>query len=348
MKVKKGAVVTFGEIMLRLSPPGRERLFQSPVLLATFGGGEANVAISLAQFGLPARFVTSIPRTPAGDAAIRTLQGLGVDVRHVVRGGERLGIYFMEPGSGPRPSKVTYDRGGSAVATAPPDAYDWGSIFTGAAWFHVTGITPALSKEAANATLSALNAAKGADLVVSCDLNFRSKLWRWGKEAPEVMREVVSKVDVVIANEEDVQKSLGLAGDVVADSGGELDANSYSRLSQLVLDEFPNVEVVAITMRESFSADHNRWGATVRRRGGEAHFSRKYDLTDVVDRVGGGDSFAAGLIYSLVVGKQLDAALEFAVAASALKHTIPGDFNRVSVEEVELLAAGAAHGRVQR
>jgi len=334
--------------MLRLSSPGRERLFQRPALDATFGGGEANVAISLANFGLATQYVTALPTNPIGDAAVHLLQSFHVDVSVILRHGDRVGIYYLETGSGPRPSKVIYDRSGSAVATCGADAYPWDDIFAGASWFHVSGITPAISQPAADATLQAVQAAKNAGAVVSCDLNYRTKLWKYGKTAPEVMREVMPSVDVVIANEEDIQNSLGISAEQKV-SGGILSPETYDRLALQVIEEFPTTSIVAITLRESFSADYNRWSAMCRVNGeADACFSKQYDLHDIVDRVGGGDAFAAGLIYGFYSEMPAPAALEFAVAASALKHTIFGDYNLVSVDEVKVLAEGEASGRVQR
>jgi 2-dehydro-3-deoxygluconokinase len=339
-------VVTFGEIMLRLKSPGHERLFQSPVLEATFGGGECNVAVSLANFGLPASFVTAVPADNVGDAAIAEARRFGVDTSHIRRQGERLGIYFLETGSNQRASKVTYDRAYSSIATARRGDFDWDAIFADAAWFHITGITPALSQSAADLSLEAVQQARAKGLPVSCDYNYRKNLWKYGKEAPAVMRELVKHVTVGIANEEDCQKSLGIQVDVDVHSG-ELDTDKYSQMAQRVMDEFPNLEKQAITLRESRSADRNGWGASLHN-GREFLLSPTYEITDIVDRVGGGDSFAAGLVYGLLSYDDDQKALDFATAASCLKHTIPGDFNRVTVKEVEALMKGDASGRVQR
>ncbi len=339
-------VVTFGEVMLRLKSPGFERLFQSPVLEATFGGGEANVAVSLSNYGLPVRYVTALPANAIADACVAELRRLGVDVSQIRRRGDRMGIYFLEAGANQRPSKVIYDRYHSAIATAEPADFDWPEIFSGAVWFHVTGITPALSPSAAEITLQAARAAKEAGLTVSCDLNYRKKLWRYGKSAPEVMRGLMQYVDVAVANEEDCQRSLGIEAEIDVASG-RLDATVYEGLAQAVLDAFPGVQKIAITLRESHSASHNGWSACLHNRR-DFFVSRKYDITHIVDRVGGGDAFAAGLIYGLLTYDDDHRALEFATAASCLKHSIPGDFNRVSVVEVEALMAGEASGRVQR
>lgn len=339
-------VVTFGEIMLRLKSPGHERLFQSPVLEATFGGGECNVAVSLANFGLPASFVTAVPGDNIGDAAIAEARRFGVDTSHIRRQGERLGIYFLETGSNQRASKVTYDRAYSSIATAKRGDFDWDTILADAAWFHITGITPALSQSAADLSLEAVQQARAKGIPVSCDYNYRKNLWKYGKEAPAVMRELVKHVTVGIANEEDCQKSLGIQVDVDVHSG-ELDTEKYSQMAQRVMDEFPNLEKQAITLRESRSADRNGWGASLHN-GREFLLSPTYEITDIVDRVGGGDSFAAGLVYGLLSYDDDQKALDFATAASCLKHTIPGDFNRVTVKEAEALMKGDASGRVQR
>lgn len=340
-------VVTFGEIMLRLKSPGHERLFQSPALEATFGGGEANVAVSLANFGIPAAFVTAVPANNLGDAALAEVRRFGVDTRHVRRQGERLGIYFLETGSNARPSKVTYDRAHSSIATAKPGDFDWDAVLDGVEWFHVTGITPALSQSAADLALESARQARAKGIQVSCDYNYRKNLWKYGKQAPEVMRELVKHVTVGIANEEDCQKALGLTLDEVDVHSGELDTDKYRQMAERVLEEFPNLEKQAITLRESRSADVNGWGACLHN-GREFHVSRHYEITDIVDRVGGGDSFAGGLVYGLLAYGDDAKALEFATAASALKHTVPGDFNRVTVQEVEALMGGDASGRVQR
>ncbi len=340
-------VVTFGEIMLRLAAPGRERLFQSPVLQVYFGGAEANVAVSLARFGLHSVYVTAVPANPIGDGAVEALKRHGVDVSFVKRSGQRLGIYFTETGSCARPSVVVYDRAFSSIAEASPDLFDWDSVFEGGAWFHLTGITPALSARAAESALLAARKAKEKGLTVSCDLNYRKKLWSWGKRAPEVMGELMRFVDVAIANEEDFQLALGLELPEVDVTKGELPVEAYRDLCSRVMSAYPHLRFVAITLRESISADHNRWSAVLSSRE-EFWVSRKYDLTHIVDRVGGGDAFGAGLIYGLLELSSPKEALEFAVAASALKHTIPGDFNLVTLEEVFSLMKGDASGRVKR
>ena len=343
-------VVTFGEVMLRLKSPGFERLFQSPVLEATFGGAEANVAVSLAQFGQRATFVSAVPSNQIGDECVNELRRYGVDTSAIRRQGERLGIYFLESGANQRASKVTYDRSGSSIASAKPGDFDWKAIFDGADWFHVSGVTPAISASAAALALEAAKAARATGVTVSCDYNYRKNLWRWGNKAPEVMRELVAHANVGIANEEDCQKALGIelpgAGDAEV-HGGDIDAARYEALAARVLEAFPNLETQVITLRESHSADRNGWSACLHHRNGFL-LSKRYDVTDIVDRVGAGDSFAAGLIYGLRVYGDNARALEFAAAASCLKHSILGDFNRVSVAEVEALVQGEGSGRVQR
>ncbi len=338
--------VTFGEIMLRLSPPGFERFFQSPVLSATFGGGEANVAVSLAQFGLESHYVTRLPAHAIGSAAVRALRAEGVRVDLVQRGGDRVGIYFAESGASQRASTVIYDRAGAAVSQIKPGDIPWAEVFAGAAWFHVTGITPALGPSVAAATREAVEAAHAAGARVSLDLNYRAKLWTKA-QAREVMRPLAAESDVVIANEEDIQASLGLEVRGADVTGGRLDVGGYRAVAEQVAQQF-GVKQVAITLRESFSASRNGWSAVLfEAERGAFHQSQRYDVA-IVDRIGGGDSFAAGLIFGLVTGRPPEAALRFAVAASALKQTIPGDFNRATVAEVDKLAGGDESGRVQR
>ena len=338
--------LTFGEIMLRLKSPGHERFFQSPMLEATFGGGEANVAVSLANFGEDVGFLSVLPKNAIGDECIKELRRFGVDTSRVVRGGERLGIYFLETGANQRPSKVVYDRAHSAIAAARPGDIDWEKTFEGVEWFHITGITPAISESAMELSLESVREAKKRGITVSCDLNYRKNLWKYGKKASEVMRELARYVDVAIANEEDVQKSLEITTDVVVESG-ELDRSKYKALGDKVLAAYPDMKMIAITLRESKSADWNGWAACLNDR---EHFyeSKRYEIRDIIDRVGGGDSFAGGLIYGLNNYESRQQALEFAVAASCLKHSIDGDFNRVDVDEVEKLMGGDGTGRVQR
>jgi 2-dehydro-3-deoxygluconokinase len=339
-------VVTFGEVMLRLKSPGFERLFQSPSLEATFGGAEANVAVSLAQFGVPVSFVSAIPANPVGDAVLADLHRFGVDTRRVRRQGGRLGIYFLETGANQRPSKVVYDRSGSAIATAKPGDFDWNAILDDASWFHLTGVTPAISASAAELAIEGARHAREKGITVSCDYNYRKNLWRYGKSAAEVMRELVRHVNVGIANEEDCQEALGIDLDVDVGSGS-LAHEKYRAMAARVLDEFPNLDKQVITLRESHSADRNGWSAVMHSRR-DFLTSRRYEITDIVDRVGAGDSFGAGLIYGMLAYADDRKALEFATAASCLKHSILGDFNRVSVAEVEALVGGEASGRVQR
>jgi 2-dehydro-3-deoxygluconokinase len=344
-------VVTLGEIMLRLKSPGFERFLQSPSLEATFGGGEGNVALSLSNFGLDVAFVTALPQNPIADACIRYLRGYGINTSFVERQGERMGIYFLEAGANQRPSNVVYDRAHSAISEANPSDFDWDRIFDGAGWFHITGITPALSQSAADLSLHAVKVAKEKGVTVSCDYNYRKKLWKYGKSAPDVMGELVKFVDVGIANEEDCQRSLGVSlseGDWQSDiASGELDTGRYRALTEKMIETFPNLRYQAITLRESFSASHNGWSACLYD-GSDFHVSRRYDITNIVDRVGGGDSFAAGLIYGLHTDMAGEDALNFAAAASCLKHSISGDANLVTLEEVRRLMGGDASGRVQR
>jgi 2-dehydro-3-deoxygluconokinase len=339
-------VVTFGEIMLRLAPPGFERFLQSPQFVATWGGGEANVAVALAGYGLPARYVTVIPSNPIADAFIGELRRFGVDASYVVRGKGRMGIYFVEPGANQRPSKVVYDRENSAIALAKPGDVDWKKTFDGASWFHITGITPAISQNAADLALESVAAARDAGVTVSCDLNYRKNLWKYGKTAQAVMGELIKYADVAIANEEDCQMALGIHVDVDVHSG-QLDRDAYRRLTDAVLNAYPNLQSIAITLRESFSASHNGWAACFNDRN-EFLVSKRYDITHIVDRVGGGDCFAGGLIMGLLTMTSRQEALEFAVAASCLKHSIPGDFNRFTRDEVLQLIKSGGSGRVQR
>lgn len=339
-------VLTFGEIMLRLKPPGLERFFQSPMLEATFGGGEANVAVSLANYGMDVEYMTVLPDNPIADACAQELRKFGVGTSKIQRGEGRMGIYFLEGGANQLPSKVVYDRSYSAIAMAKPESIDWDSALDGVDWFHITGITPALSENAMEMSLQSVKKAKEKGITVSCDLNFRKKLWKYGKKAPEVMGELAKYVDIAVGNEEDCQKSLGITADVDVESG-KLDTDKYKAISDAVLKAYPNMKLIAITLRESKSADINGWAACLNDRE-KFYLSRKYEIRDIVDRVGGGDSFAAGLIYGLNKYETRQEALEFAVAASCLKHSIIGDFNRVSVADVEKLMGGDASGRVQR
>jgi 2-dehydro-3-deoxygluconokinase len=340
-------VASFGEIMLRLAPPGFERFLQSPQFVATWGGGEANVAVAIAQFGGRSRFITVLPNAnPIADTFVGELRRFGVESDRIVRGPGRLGIYFVETGANQRPSKVVYDREHSAIAIAKPGSVDWDRALDGATWFHITGITPALSESAAALAIESLRKAKDRGATVSVDLNFRKNLWKWGKNAYEVMPEIIKYADVCIANEEDCQKCLNIHVDIDVESG-ELEREMYSELAERVLAQYPNLKSLAITLRESKSASHNGWSACLHNRKSFL-LSKHYEITNIVDRVGGGDSFAAGLIYGLTQLASEKDALEFAVAASCLKHSIPGDFNRFTADEVLSLVKGGGSGRVQR
>lgn len=340
-------VITFGEIMIRLKPPGVERFFQSPLLEATFGGGEANVSVSLANFGMDAAYMTVLPANPLGDHCISELRRFGVDTSKIIRGKGRMGLYFLEAGANQLPSKVVYDRSDSAIALAKPGDIDWDLVFDGVDWFHITGITPAISESAMELSLESVARAKEKGITISCDLNYRKNLWKYGKAAHEVMSQLARYVDVTIANEEDVQKSLGISLEGISVESGTLDRDKYRALSDKVLDTYPDMKLIAITLRESVNADINGWAACLNNR---ADFleSRHYQISDIVDRVGGGDSFSAGLIYGLNHFKDHQDSLEFAVAASCLKHSISGDFNRVTVDDVTKLMGGDGSGRVLR
>ena len=338
--------ITFGEIMLRLKPPHGERFFQSPLLEATFGGGEANVAVGLARFGLNVAYVSVIPNNAIGDACIGELRRQDIDTSLIVRKGNRLGIYFLEAGANQRPSVVIYDRSYSAIAEVSPGDISWDKIFNRVSWFHITGITPAISLSASELSLEAVKKAREKGITISCDLNFRKNLWKYGKSAPQVMRELVKYADIAIGNEEDCQNSLGIKVDVDVESG-RLQTEKYRELTDRVLNLYPNIKKIAITLRESYSANYNGWSAVLNNRK-EFFVSRKYEIHNIVDRVGGGDTFAAGLIYGFNHLPNDQQALEFAVAASCLKHSIPGDLPLLSLKEVESLMGGAASGRVQR
>jgi 2-dehydro-3-deoxygluconokinase len=339
-------IVTFGEIMLRLSPPGREVLFQSPRLEAFFGGAEANVAVSLAVFGHRVRYVSAVPDNDLGEAAVREVRKWGVETNFVLRRGRRLGIYFAEGGANQKASKVVYDREGSGIGQAKPGDFDWAAVFEGAGWFHVTGVTPALSASAADLVLEALRAARRARLTISVDLNYRAKLWNYGKRAPEVMRGIADFADLLLGNEEDCQKALGFGAPVEARAGRPA-AQDYDRLTENVMAEFPNLGRVALSIRESRSAEDNGWSAVMRNRR-EFIAGPSYDIRDIVDRIGAGDAFAAGLIHGLSTLSSDAEALDFAVAASCLKHSIPGDFNLAKESHVLALARGDRSGRIRR
>jgi 2-dehydro-3-deoxygluconokinase len=338
--------LAFGEIMLRLKPVGTERLLQSPMLEATFGGGEANVAVSLANYGLDAAFLTVLPENQIGDACLREVRRFGVDTSRILRGKGRMGVYYLEAGANQLPSKVLYDRDGSTMAEARPGDIDWDAAFRGVGWFHITGITPAISETAMQLSMESVKAARKCGATVSCDLNYRKNLWNYGKTAGEVMGALAEYVDVAIANEEDVQKALGISLDVDVEAG-ELDTEKYEALAKAVLVKYPGMKMIAITLRESKSADTNGWSACLHDRE-RFYLSRRYMISDIIDRVGSGDAFAGGLIYGLNIYGDKQKALEFAAAAACLKHSIPGDFNRVSAADVEKLVAGDGSGRVQR
>jgi 2-dehydro-3-deoxygluconokinase len=340
-------VVTFGEIMMRLTPPGLQRFGQARSFEAIYGGGEANVAVSLANFGVPVDYVTRLPANDLGEACIQFLRQYGVGTRKIVRGGERLGIYFLEMGAAQRGSKVVYDRAHSAVATIEPGMIDWHTVFADVDWFHWTGITPAISAGAAATCSEAVQVAKELGLTVSCDLNYRSKLWKWGKPAGEVMPELVQFCDVAVGNEEDADKVFAIKAPEVDVLAGRVQADRYHHVCEELASRFPRLKTIGITLRGSISASHNTWSGVLWD-GGGFHTGPTFDITSIVDRVGGGDAFAAGLIYGLRSYEDKQVALDFAVAASCLKHSIIGDFNLVTVTEVEKLMRGDASGRVSR
>jgi 2-dehydro-3-deoxygluconokinase len=340
-------VVTFGEIMLRLAPPGYQRFGQARAFDAIYGGGESNVAVSLATFGIPADFVTRLPNNDLGDACLQYVRQYGVGVDKIVRGGERLGIYFLEMGTMQRGSKVIYDRANSAIATIESGMITWQAVFSDADWFHWTGITPAISAGTAAVCLEGVQTAKQMGLTVSCDLNYRKKLWKWGKPAGEVMPELVQYCDLAIGNEEDAAKVFGIHAPDTDVTAGKVEADKYRYVCEELHKRFERLNTVAITLRGSISASHNTWSGVLWR-GGAFYTGAQYDVTHIVDRVGGGDSFGAGLIYGLRTGDDPQRALDFAIAASCLKHSIYGDFNLVTVDEVEKLMKGDASGRVSR
>jgi 2-dehydro-3-deoxygluconokinase len=340
--------VTFGEIMMRLSPPGFLRFNQTQSFDATYGGGEANVAVSLANYGLPVDFVTRLPANELGDACLQSLRQYGVGVSKVVRGGDRLGIYFLEMGTMQRGSKVVYDRSHSSIATIPADAVDWKSVFADADWFHWTGITPAISAETAAVCLEAAKTAKQMGLTVSCDLNYRNKLWKWGRSARDVMTELMKYCDVAIGNEEDAAKVFGIHAPDTDVTAGKVEADRYQYVCEELHRNFENLHTITITLRGSISASHNTWSGVLWHEGA-FYTGSQYDITHIVDRVGGGDAFAGGLIYGLkTYGDDQQKALNFAIAASCLKHSIMGDFNLVTVSDVEKLMQGDASWRVSR
>lgn len=341
-------IVTFGEIMLRLAPPGFQRFTQARSFDATYGGGEANVAVSLANYGEDVEFVTRLPKNELGDACLMSLRACGIRTDHILRGGERMGIYFLEAGAAQRASKVIYDRAGSGFGTIQPGMIDWKTVFAGADWFHWTGITPAISQGAAEACQEAIQVAREMDVTVSCDLNYRAKLWKWGKTAGEAMGELVGMCQVALGNEEDADKVFGikaLESDVTA---GKVEANKYRFVCEALAECFPSLKTISITLRGSLSASHNTWSGVLWK-DGAFYTAPIYNILPIVDRVGGGDAFMGGLIHGLhEYNDDPERALHFAVAAACLKHSILGDFNAVSVAEVETLIAGDASGRVSR
>ena len=339
--------VTFGEIMLRLSPPPFYRTVHTHSFDVTFGGAEANVAVSLAQFGLPTEFVTRIPKNDVADLCVNSLRAVGVGTNYIARGGDRLGIYYMEFGAAQRGSKVIYDRANSSIATMKPGTIDWKAVFANAGWFHWTGITPAISESAAQCCLEAIKAAKEMGIPVSADLNYRANLWKWGKKANEVMPEMVSLCDLAIGNEEDAEMVFGIKAANTDVKSGKVNADSYTYVCEELNKRMPGLKTIAITLRGSLSASHNTWSGMLWEQG-TVYTTRTYDIEHIVDRVGGGDSFMGGLLYGLHTYPEKQKALDFAVAASCLKHSIMGDFNMVTVAEVEKLMKGDASGRVSR
>jgi 2-dehydro-3-deoxygluconokinase len=341
-------VVTFGEIMLRLSTPGFERFIQAGSFDVNYGGGEANVAVSLANYGIPVDYITRLPDNDIGKAAAMTLRKYGVGTGNIVWGGERMGIYFLETGAVSRASKVIYDRAYTSISTIEPGMVDWDKVFESAIWFHWTGITPAISESTARVCLEAIKVAGKKGITVSTDLNFRKNLWKYGKKASEVMPELVAGCDVILGNEEDAEKVFGIKPEGVDVTGGHVDAAAYESVCRQLMQQFPKAKKVIITLRGSINANHNTWSGILFD-GMKLYTAPQYDITHIVDRVGGGDSFMGGLIYGLLTyGNDDRKALHFAVAASCLKHTIPGDFNLVTVGEVEKLMQGDASGRVSR
>jgi 2-dehydro-3-deoxygluconokinase len=341
-------VVTFGEIMMRLSPPGFLRFGQARSFDVIYGGGEANVAVSLANFGVPVDYVTRLPKNDLGEACLMFLRQYGVGVSKVVRGGDRLGIYFLENGAVQRGSKVVYDRSGSSIATVERGMVDWQQVFADADWFHWTGITPAISASLADVCLEGIQAARQMGLTISCDLNYRKNLWKWGKKASEVMPELVQYCDIAVGNEEDADKVFGIHAPETDVLAGKVEAEKYRVVCEALNQRFPSLKMVAVTLRGSFSASHNTWSGVLWDQGA-FYTAPTYDITHIVDRVGGGDAFVAGLIYGLrTYDDDRQKALRFAVAASCLKHSIVGDFNMVTVAEAEAIMAGDVSGRVSR
>jgi 2-dehydro-3-deoxygluconokinase len=341
-------IVTFGEIMMRLSPPGFQRFTQARAFDVIYGGGEANVAASLANFGEAVDFVSRIPKNEIGEACIQYLRQFGVGTEKIVRGGERLGIYFLEMGAVQRGSLVIYDRANSSISSIESGLIDWESVFEDADWFHWTGITPAISAGTAEVCLEAIRTARQMGLTVSCDLNYRAKLWKWGKNAGEVMPELVSYCDVAIGNEEDAEKVFGIKASGVNVTAGRVDGEKYCEVIMALKNQFPNLNTIAITLRGSISASHNTWSGTMWK-DGEFFLGQSFDITHIVDRVGAGDAFMGGLIYGLRrFPEDPKRVLDFAIGASCLKHSVFGDFNQVRVSDVEKIISGDTSGRVSR
>ena len=340
-------VVAFGEIMMRLNPPGFQRLAQARTFEVTFGGGEANVAVSLASFGIPVDYVTRLPNNDLGDACLNYIRQFDVGTSKIIRGGDRLGIYFQETGAVQRGSKVVYDRSGSSIASIEPGMINWRAVLSDASWLHITGITPAISKACADSSLEAVKAAKDIGLTVSLDLNYRAKLWKWGKTAREVMGDLAKFSDIIIGNEEDAEKVFGIKAPGVDVTAGKVLPENYRIVAEKLKEQFRNIQKVAITVRGSISASHNTWSGVMLEDTG-FYIAPVYDITHIVDRVGGGDAFAAGLIYGLIKYNDPQKALNFATAAGCLKHTIMGDQNLVNVSEVETIMSGVVSGRVAR
>ena len=341
-------VVTFGEIMLRLAPSGFQRFTQARLFEAFYGGGEANVAVSLANYGEDAEFVTRLPKNDLGEACLTSLRGYGVRTEHIARGGDRIGIYFIETGAAQRGSKVIYDRANSSFATIQTGTIDWKEVFEGTDWFHWTGITPAVSQGSADVCREAISVARKLGITVSTDLNYRAKLWKWGKSAGEVMTEMVGMCDVALGNEEDAEKVFGIKAPEVEVTAGKVEADHYLYVCEELNKRFPSLKTICITLRGSLSASHNTWSGVLWKNG-MFYSAPVYNIIPIVDRVGGGDSFMGGLIYGLrKYEDDPQKALNFAAAAACLKHSIIGDFNAVSVSEIETLMGGDASGRVSR
>ena len=350
MLMDSNKVITFGEIMMRLSTPGFQRFAQARGFDAIYAGAEANVAIALANLEIPANYITRLPANDLGDACINFLRQFGVGTRNILRGGDRLGTYFVEMGASQRGNKVIYDRAGSSFATIEPAMMDWNDVFKDACWFHWTGISPSVSKDAADTCMAAVIAAKENNIQVSCDLNYRGKLWKWGRPAGEVMAELMQHVDVLVGNEEDAEKVFGVKAAGVDVEAGAVDSSAFEEVAKKIFEMFPNLKIVAFTLRGSINATHNTWSAILHD-GEKSYIAPIYDITDIVDRIGAGDSFSAGLIYGMLKfddEDKLQKTLDFATAISCIKHTIPGDSAIVKIEEIEDLMKGKTSGRISR